>query len=361
MNDLDQEWLTFADSGEINNTNNEKSPKQFDAPKCSDIYISTKTKIAYLSEEINLYDIFWKLPIVKYSNPITGIVKKSIKINCLNEAETKILEEKIKKEKNCSVDIINKVNNPNARRIKYKDVRKINIGISLKDLQSFRKKKKGAFYNCFALIIRVIYKNCFKEVHIKVFNTGKLEIPGIKEDELLTIALETFLKILVNIVKHNITYDKNSVENVLINSNFNCGFYIDRSKLFNILKYKYNVHSLYDPCSYPGIQCKFYYNKLNKLNDAQCKCKIKCGGKKNKKLKINTIDKCSEISFMIFRTGSILIVGHCDVPILKIIYNFIKDILINEYENIHIHYKIEPPKKLKTKKIRKKNILVSCK
>ena len=38
---------------------------------------------------------------------------------------------------------------------------------------------------------------------------------------------------------------------------------------------------LYDPCSYPGIQCKFYYNKLNKLNDGQCKCKIKCEKKIN--------------------------------------------------------------------------------
>ena len=35
------------------------------------------------------------------------------------------------------------------------------------------KKKKGAFYNCFALIIRIKEKNVYKEVHIKIFNTGK--------------------------------------------------------------------------------------------------------------------------------------------------------------------------------------------
>ena len=64
---------------------------------------------------------------------------------------------------------------------------------------------------------------------------------------------------------------------------------------------------------------------------------------------------------MIFRTGSILIVGHCDVPVLKIIYDFIKNILIKEYENIHINYKTENTKKNKEKKIKKKNILVSCK
>jgi hypothetical protein len=46
----------------------------------------------------------------------------------------------------------------------------------------------------------------------------------------------------------------------LINSNFNCGFFINREALYDILKFKYNLQSIYDPCSYPGIQCKFYYN-----------------------------------------------------------------------------------------------------
>lgn len=359
MNDLDQEWLTFADSGELECKPDNISPKYDKRPECSDIYISTKTKIAYLSEEINLNDVFWKLPIINYHIPTEGIVKKSIKINCLNNEETQQLENKLKNKDNCSVDVICQVNNPSARRIKYKDVRKINIGISMKDLVSFRKKKKGAFYNCFALIMRVKYNNKFKEVHLKVFNTGKLEIPGIKEDKLLIIALDKFLEILCKVLKHNVFYYKNSIENVLINSNFNCGFFIDRSKLFNILKYKYNVHSLYDPCSYPGIQCKFYYNDKNKNNDGQCTCEIKCGGKKNKLCKNKKKNKCLEISFMIFRTGSILIVGHCDVPVLHIIYNFIKNILLIEYENINIKYSTQPVQKEKTKKIRKRNILVS--
>ena len=41
-----------------------------------------------------------------------------------------------------------------------------------------------------------------------------------------------------------------------------------------------------------------------------------------------------EISFMIFRTGSVLIVGKCTEPILYVIYDFIKNILESEYENI---------------------------
>ena len=39
-----------------------------------------------------------------------------------------------------------------------------------------RTKKKGAFYNCFVIIMRVMENGKFKEYHIKIFNTGKIEL-----------------------------------------------------------------------------------------------------------------------------------------------------------------------------------------
>ena len=113
-----------------------------------------------------------------------GVIKKQIKINSDTPKQVEELEEKLKDLENCNVDIISQVNNPNARKIKYKDVRKINVGISRKDLTTYRKKKRGAFYNCFVVILRLRYEDAFKEIHVKVFNTGKLEIPGIQKDEL---------------------------------------------------------------------------------------------------------------------------------------------------------------------------------
>ena len=109
------------------------------------------------------------------------------------------------------------------------------MGLCKSDLLSCRKKKKGAFYNCFAIIMRIMFKNVFKEVHIKIFNTGKLEIPGIQDDNLLYNALDELIKILKNIMnKDDIYYKKDKIENVLINSNFNCGYFIDRTKLYNV-------------------------------------------------------------------------------------------------------------------------------
>ena len=140
-------------------------------------------------------------PVISYQDAKNGVIKKQIKVNSDSEIELQSLQEKINNEKMIIVDIISQINNPHARKIKFKDVRKINIGLCKKDLMCLRKKKKGAFYNCFVLILRVKYKEIFKEVHIKVFNTGKLEIPGIQEDPFLIVALDNLINILQPHVK----------------------------------------------------------------------------------------------------------------------------------------------------------------
>ena len=116
--------------------------------------------------------------------------------------------------------------------------------------------------------------------------------------------------------------------------------------MYQILKKKYKINSNYDPCSYPGIQCKFYYHPDNKKHDGIM-------DSKNKKL---NVDKWKAISFMIFRTGSILIVGNCDISILNIIYKYLKDVLINEYKSIHINIVDTKPKKIKQNKKKTRTI-----
>jgi hypothetical protein len=358
MLQVDDAWDNFInntdDSSIIDEMNENKSNLNFDIPKCSDIYISTQTKIAHLNQSVNLNNIFWKIPVLDYQQEQIGVIKKQMKINCLTRDETKNLNEKIENTKGIIItDIIQQIDNPNARKIKYKDVRKINIGLCKKDLTSYRTKRKGAFYNCFVLIIRLKVDSKFKESHVKIFNTGKLEIPGIQKSEYLSTILDTLIDIMQPYFTTELTWNKDNVDTVLINSNFTCNYFIDRDILSHILKYKYNLHVVYDPCSYPGIQCKFYYNKDNKKNNGICNCEKKCTKKGSGKGK----NQCLEISFMIFRTGSVLIVGHCDEYILNEIYCFLKNILIKECNEIKIQgaeKKIKP----KVKKIWKKTITI---
>lgn len=359
MLSVDDAWENFLNNTPVNTTDHEEKEQNEvteneDIPKCSDIYISTQTKIAYLNKPIDLNDVFWKIPVLPYQEEGVGTVKKQMKVNCTTKEEVKVLEEQLEKTTGVLiVDIISQIDNPNARKVKFKDVRKINVGLCKKDLTSYRTKRKGAFYNCFVLIIRLQDNHGYKESHVKIFNTGKLEIPGIQSSNYLYKVLDTLISILQPFCKETLEWKKDDIETVLINSNFSCNYYIDRDILAHRLKYEYNIHVVYDPCSYPGIQCKFYYNEDNKLQDGVCHCEKKC----DKKGAGKGSNQCLEISFMIFRTGSVLIVGHCDETILYKIYDFLKNILTIEYKNVKID---APTKKTKpkVKKVWKKWILV---
>jgi len=68
--------------------------------------------------------------------------------------------------------------------------------------------------------------------------------------------------------------------------------------------------------------------------------------------------KYTEVSFMIFRTGSVLIVGNCTERILKYVFEFIKTILAAEYQNIYVLTE-EPVNKNKKVKIRKRTIVMT--
>lgn len=315
-------------------------------PKCSDIYISTKTKIAYLSKKINLKNTFWQIPVSSYHTAKECVVKKQMKFNSSCEEELDEIKEHLKGEIYWEENIITRIVNPEGR-IKFKDIRKISVGLSKKDILSYRLKRKSAFYNCFVVVLRLKHEGIFKEIHVKVFNTGKLEIPGIQTDELLEKVLTILVSILQPIIGEPLSFNSDNNETVLINSNFNCGFYIKRDKLYDILKYKYHINSGYDPCSYPGVQCKFYYNRKSKEQNGQ------------QPSDIDLLKNYTKISFMIFRTGSVLIVGKCNETILNDVYLFIKELLMNERTNIQ---GVEPIKPVidngdKKRKIRKKIII----
>ena len=322
-----------------------------ETPKASAIYISTKTKIAYMNMPIILKDVFWSIPVIPYARPCNGVIKKQMKFNSTTIEELDFIQSKLTDETYFEEHIITNINNPTGR-IKFKDIRKISIGISKKDIMSYRCKKKSAFYNCFVLIVRMKIADLFKEFHVKVFNTGKLEIPGVQNETTFQLLLTEVIKIMQPFIEDKLSYKEDSEETVLINSNFNCGFYINREELYDILKMKYNIQSIYDPCSYPGIQCKFYYNPDVGIQ----------GGSQISEENKSLYKNITEVSFMIFRTGSVLIVGKCDENVLMIIYEFLKVVLNNEYKNIsqkNVEHNTNNLKDNKKTKIRKKNIIVT--
>jgi hypothetical protein len=369
MTDIDDEWNRYLTKQSLPKhivgepTFSEKIVHETDIkpiPECDDLYISTKTKVLFLNQAIEIDRIFWEIPIVEYWQPNEGVIKKQMKIVSKTEEDFNAYRTKLENVYYYNENIIKQINNPAARRIKFKDERKITIGISKKDIMNCRGKVKNAFYNCFAIIIRFRYENSFREIHVKVFNTGKLEIPGILNTKLLDIVKEMVLTIINPFISTELYFLENSSEdNVLINSNFNCGFFINREKLYTILRSeKYGIETAYDPCSYPGVKCKFYFNHEFGFDPSIQNGKIIVNDRSMKMSELDDNKKYTEVSFMIFRTGSCLIVGNCSEKILMFIFEFIKNILQTEYYKIHTANEEVVVKNKKTK-IRKRKINIS--
>ena len=325
-------------------------------PKASSIYISTMSKIAYLKEPLDLGDVFWKLHIMRYDTLENGIVKKQMKFNSSSHEEVEALEAHMKDEFYVVNQIMTRVGKPSGKKNWFKDVRKISVGLSMKDVISYRVKRKCAFYNCFVIIIRIKIDDetdsdhgNFREFHVKIFNTGKIEIPGIQTEYHLTTVLEHIVSYIRPIIGDHVCY-VGGCDTVLINSNFNCGFYINRETLFAKLKTTYNIQCIYDPCSYPGIQCKFYYDATRAVQD----------GTRPQTDIVTRESGIVTISFMVFRTGRVLIVGMCVEEVLEVVYAFLKDLLRKEFP--HICQRLATPEELafvkkKNTKIRKRDIV----
>jgi hypothetical protein len=378
MSNIDDEWKQFLCdqySSVPSKTVTIKKPvvKNADTvvPKCEDLIISTKTKVLFLNRAVDIHNLFWNIPIIEYWKPLRGVVKKQMKIVSKTPEEYEEYKAKLVDIPYYIENILKQIHNPEARRIKFKDERKLTVGMSKKDIMNCRGKVKNAFYNCFAMILRfqqrdpITLSNDFKEVHVKIFNTGKMEIPGIVNKQLLENVKVMILEILRTYSDPNDELDEiDFVENekedsVLINSNFNCGFYINREKLHSILRSeKYKIEAAFDPCSYPGVKCKFYFN-----HEIGYDTKLQTGvvskeDRVQKMSELNDNKRYTEVSFMIFRTGSCLIVGNCSEPILNFIYEFIKVLLYNEYAEIQAPNESSFAK-VKNTKVRTKQILMT--
>ena len=148
MMDIDDAWGQFCD-GDYNSTPIRPQTIQINqetnAPKCSDIYISTKTKISYLSAPVNLAPTFWAIPVVPYHLPQCGVIKKQMKFNSTSQEELEEVQSKIDNSVHTEQHIISRIVNPEGR-IKFKDTRKVSIGLCKKDITSYKCKKKEAIH-----------------------------------------------------------------------------------------------------------------------------------------------------------------------------------------------------------------------
>lgn len=232
-------------------------------------------------------------------------------ITCISQLSNTINLDKLYK----NVDI-----NDNIKYIEYGiDNYK---GFAKKRTKKPRKlNKKRTFFN--QLTIHLFYN---KLINIKLFNNGKIQLTGINEISIITNIIQLLIDELSS---KDIINKETTIQNykiVLINSDFDIGYKINREVLYRYM-IDHNIFCTYEPCTYPGVNIKYYYN-INNNDTGICICDNICHGKSDG---IGN-NRCKKVTIAVFKSGKIIITGGQNTEQVTKAYQFIKNILTYNYE-----------------------------
>ena len=212
------------------------------------------------------------------------------------------------------------------------------------------KKNKGKkpFYNQATVIIKLDEK---KYVNVKIFVNGNLQVTGLKSKDDGEIIFDTLIRELtkthgiikkekdgkeIDIFEKAIEKPEdikiNEFDIMLINSDYFCGYKIEREMLYKIMIQEYGLFSTFEPCIYPGVNIKYYWN--NQISDPNypgvCQCSTKCSGKGDG----NGNGHCKKITISAFQSGNVIITGARNLDQIQITYNFINKIFKKYYKEL---------------------------
>ena len=201
-------------------------------------------------------------------------------------------------------------------------------GFSKKMLRKKRKKtKKKSFYN--QATVHVVHDG--KIMNVKLFNNGKLQITGLKKVDQGPQLVQTLIEYLQDLSV--LDYDTFLMNHklVLINSDFDIGYEINREVLHREI-IEAGIYSSYEPCIYPGVNTKYFWNTdyADKEFPGRCYCTVPCKGNG-----IGTGNgECKKVTIAIFQSGSLIITGARSLEQIETAYHFINKIFEAHHEEL---------------------------
>jgi TATA-box binding protein (TBP) (component of TFIID and TFIIIB) len=197
-------------------------------------------------------------------------------------------------------------------------------GSSTKTSRKSRKpKQKKTFFN--QVTIHVFVE---KLVNVKLFNNGKIQMTGLKYEGHGTKVLDRLIPYIKELdsssehkilLQHDVTYPDvtyKPLNIVLINSDFDIKYKIKRDILHREI-IDAGIYSSYEPCIYPGVNIKYYFNANQETGI--CSCQNMCSGKGDGL----SDGGCKKITVAVFKSGKIIITGARSIEQLELSYHFI--------------------------------------
>uniref|UniRef100_A0A6C0HEG4 Uncharacterized protein n=1 Tax=viral metagenome TaxID=1070528 RepID=A0A6C0HEG4_9ZZZZ len=204
------------------------------------------------------------------------------------------------------------------------------IGHSSRDMFSKRGVSDKTFFNQSTIVLRKATnpeKTHFKEVNIKLFGNGGIQMTGIPAEE---FARETLMWLINELqkVKPFVFAAKPNLEKFkvqLINSDYQVAYPINRNALHTILSHKYKLFSTFESTIYQGVNTKYYYNEKhpNRETPGICLCECRCKGQGSG----SGPGECKRITISVFQTGKIIVTGGRYLYQLEEAYNFLNKVL----------------------------------
>ena len=219
-------------------------------------------------------------------------------------------------------------------KAKAKAQEKIVVGTCSRDELTKRKKSKNIFFNQSTLVVRRQHTKTadgqpvYKEVNIKLFKNGGIQMTGIPSDSFAQETLAWLAKELTlfsqPVLEDEAKPHKYNIQ--LINSDYHINGNINREKLHEILIGRYNLFSSFESTIYQGCDTKYFYNESAPPGSTEgvCPCGDSiCVGNGDGR----TLGQCKEITISPFHTGSIIITGARRFEQIDKAYVFINKIL----------------------------------
>ena len=206
------------------------------------------------------------------------------------------------------------------------------IGYASRDAFSKRGVSDKTFFNQSTIVLRKATNAShtqFKEVNVKLFGNGGIQMTGIPAEEFAKETLQWMLNELCKVKStNNIFADVPTLEKFkvqLINSDYQVAHAINRTVLHHILSRNYGLFSTFESTIYQGVNTKYYYNDQHpdKTRPGICLCTKRCRGQGNG----SGPGECKRITMSVFQTGKIIVTGGRYLFQLEEAYNFLNMVL----------------------------------
>lgn len=209
-------------------------------------------------------------------------------------------------------------------------------GTCFRDIMMKPSEKDTSFYNQTTVVIRKeVGPLLFKEINIKLFKNGGIQMTGVKTLEMASGALRWLLA-HVSATCPGPLFSKPPVitkeATQLINTDFNIGSKIRRDVLQRILVDEYSLSSSYEASIYQGVKVRYFYNDSKSKSDppGHCMCPKLCKGAGDG----TKVGACKKITISSFQTGNVIVTGGRTMDQTEEAYEFIKRLFTKHQEEV---------------------------